>query len=189
MWLFLVASVIGASSLNAGQFGLQTGVSYNQGVYDVWDKLDDNFDLTDEFVWPVGLCLNPFYEWDSGWAVGVAVGPAAVLAIDEGSDEEYSFILPVGGDVRYTFLRHSNTAPYVRGGIRYPIVGGDYLDSGEIGAFGAVGVEFWRQSKVQLVLEIAYDSSSVKVERGPLGGSRRATYAGFMAGVGVKFRF
>ncbi len=187
--LVLVFGMAGEDSARAGQFHFQAGLSYVQGAYEVRDRLDDNFNLSDQFVWPVGLTLSPFYELDCGFAIGLSIGPASVIAIEESDENDYSFILPVGADVRYTFFRHHQIAPYLRAGVRYPIVGGDYLDSGEVGAFGAVGVEFWRQKKVQMVLEAGYDSSSVKVERGPLGGDRRATYAGFMAGVGVKFRF
>ena len=187
--LIFIFGAVGASALHAGQVHFQAGLSYTQGAYDVMDKLDNNFDLKEKFVWPVGLTLSPYYEWDCGFAAGITVGPAAVISIDEGSDDNYSFILPVGGDVRYTFLRDRDVAPYLRAGVRFPIVGGDYLDSGEVGAFGAIGVEFWRQKKVQAVLEVGYDSSTVKVAAGPLGGGRRAAYAGFMAGIGVKFRF
>ena len=185
--LFSVGTGPGRFSLHAGQFGFQAGLMYNMGSQEVMDKLDDNFQLTDKFVWPAGLTLSPYYEWDSGWAVGLTVGPALVVLIDEGSEDSTSYIVPVGADVRYTFLRDRNTAPYVRAGIRIPIVGGDYLRSGEVGAFGAVGVEFWRTKKVKAAVEIGYDSSTVEVKAGPTGSAKRVTYPGFMAGIAVNF--
>jgi hypothetical protein len=174
-------------SLHAGEFQFQAGLMYNMGAQDVMDKLDDNFQLTDKFVWPAGLTLSSYYEWDSGWAAGLSVGPAMVVVMEEGDEDNLSYIVPLGADVRYTFLRDRNTAPYVRAGIRIPVVGGDYLRSGKVGAFGAVGVEFWRTRKVQVAVEIGYDSSTVEVVAGPLGGAKRVTYPGFMAGIAVKF--
>jgi len=185
--LFFVGTSPGLFSLHAGQFKLQAGLMYNTGSQAVMDKLDENFQLNDKFVWPAGLTLNPYYEWNSGWAVGLTVGPAAVLVIDEGSEDDASYIVPIGADVRYTFLRDHDIAPYVRAGIRIPIVGGDYLRSGQVGAFGALGVEFWRTKKMQAAVEIGYDSSSVEVVAGPMGGDKRVTYPGFMAGIAVKF--
>ena len=185
--LFAIGTGPGRYSLHAGQFGFQAGLMYNTGSQAVMNKLEDNFQLTDKFVWPAGLTLSPYYEWSSGWAVGLTVGPAAVVVIDEGSQDSASYIIPIGADVRYTFLRDRNIAPYVRAGIRVPIVGGDYLRSGEVGAFGALGVEFWRAKKVKAAVEIGYDSSSVEVVAGPMGGAKRVTYPGFMAGITVRF--
>jgi hypothetical protein len=52
----------------------------------------------------------------------------------------------------------------VRAGFKYPFAGGNNLESSQMGAFGAVGVEFWRTKRVGVSLEAGYDSSEIKVK-------------------------
>jgi len=125
---------------------------------DVDDRLSDNF------VLPVGLSLNPYYEFDFGLGIGANIGPTSLIFVDTGWETDLNIIVPVGLDLRYTFLRDKNVSPYVRAGFRYPIVSGDYFDSSTPGFFGAVGVEFLRTKRTQFGLEVAYDTSEVTVE-------------------------
>jgi hypothetical protein len=78
-------------------------------------------------------------------------------------DTIFNMTLPIGLDARYTFLRDKSVSPYLRAGFRYPLVSGDFLDNSQIGPFGAVGVEFWRNKGVGLGFEVAYDGSEIDV--------------------------
>jgi hypothetical protein len=142
----------------------------------------------------MGLTLNPYYEFGSGIGVGLSVGPTIFMASERTtiaggwttSETDVSFVVPVGGFVRYTILRNGNVSPYVRAGVKYPIVGGDYMDNGEIGFSGAVGVDFFRQKRVQFVVEVGYDMS--KVEVGTAAGGRfDETFSGLTVTIGAQF--
>ena len=171
-----------------GGFRFPIGLTYVQGAYDVTDKLKENFRISDDFVWPVGLSFSPYYEFNWGLGVGVDVGPAAIIDIQRfGASDNLNYIVPVGAHVRYTLLRDKDFSPYARAGFRYPIVGGDFLKDGSPGAFGAVGVEFLSTKRVSLAVELGYDTSTVKVIRGPLGGEKNATYGGLTASLMVVF--
>jgi hypothetical protein len=183
-------------STQAGEFKFPVGIAYTQGAFDVIDKLDETWNYEDKFVWPVGLTFNPYYEFDFGLGIGLNFGPATFIVVDMYSwdnyydydnDTRFSYIVPIGADVRYTFLRKKSVSPYVRVGIRYPIAGGDDIDSSTPGPFGAVGVEFWRNKSVGLAVEVGYDGSQVEVIG--KGGTRRddVTYSGFMVSIQAVF--
>lgn len=195
--LVLVAGL--HSSTLAGTFRFPIGLTYAQGAYDVMDQVEESlvnegFIVDDTFVFPVGLTLNPYYEWDSGIGVGLSVGPTIFMASERrtwgggwnNSDVDLSYIIPVGGFVRYTFLRDGNISPYVRAGVKYPIAGGDYMENGQAGFSGGVGVDFFRTKKVQMVLEVGYDMS--KVDVGSVAGGRDdVTFSGLTVTLGVQF--
>jgi hypothetical protein len=164
-------------------FHFPVGLTYSSGAYDVADKLLDAYEAdweaeygvgidTDRIIIPVGLTFNPYYEWKSGFGIGLDVGPtifvAGSLEVSGGGyddeDTKFSYVIPVGASVRYTFLRDRNVSPYVRAGVRYPIAGGDNIDSSQVGPFGAIGVEFWRNRAIGMALEVGYDGSEVTVE-------------------------
>jgi len=167
-------------SLDAGEFKFPVGLTYTSGTQEIIDELKANYPVTDDYVWPIGISLNPYYELDMGLAFGVSVGPTSFLEVEEstgsGSNTEFNYIVPVGGFVRYTFLRTGKVSPYLRAGISYNLVGGDNIGTGDVGGVGAVGVEFWRTKTVGLGLEVGYSSSTVTVKSGPLGGDRSANY-------------
>ena len=158
----VIALLIGIGSqcsLQAGQFFFPVGISYASGISDATDKLydfykQDGWDV-DRIDVPIGLTLNPFYEWDSGIGVGLTVGPTAFIVVDEktigeGSSTDnvkFSYAVPVGGFVRYTLWRDRTVSPYVRAGVKYPLAGGDNLESSDVGPFGAVGVETLAQQE------------------------------------------
>jgi hypothetical protein len=183
----------------AGQFHWPLGVSFTQGIFDAVDKLDDlytaaGYDFDRQYIVPLGLTFSPYYEFDNGLGIGLNLGPTAFIAIDNhnhgyhyhSDDTDVSYIIPIGADLRYTFLRDQDISPYARVGIRYPIVGGHNLDSSDPGAFGALGVEFWRTRKVGLGAEVGYDTSRIRV-KGPDGDTKGVTYAGFTFSVFVLF--
>lgn len=186
----------------AGKFHLPVGISYAQGIWDASDTVFDLYEeagyhLDDKYIIPVGLTFSPYYEFefggDMGLGVGVTVGPTAFISVydeyygDYYYDEtRFSYIIPVGADVRWNFLRESTISPYVKVGFRYPIAGGDNVSGSEIGAYGAVGVEFWRNRPIGMAVEVGYDSSKVTLE-GPDGTEREETFGGFMVTVSALF--
>jgi hypothetical protein len=201
----IMAAIVGLSvswSAQAGNFRFPVGISYASGIQEANDKVFDyyqaaGFDVTRINI-PIGLTLDPYYEWDSGIGVGVTVGPTAFLFIEEQyigyysshNETRFSYAVPVGGFVRWAPLRHKPISPYVRVGVRYPIAGGDNYESGDPGVFGAVGVDFLRDKKVGISLEVGYDSSTMKVKY-QTGGlttySDKVTFTGLTAGISVVF--
>ena len=100
--------------------------------------------------------------------------------------------MPVGGFVRYTPWPESKVSPYVRVGVKYPFAGGDNFESSQAGAFGAVGLEFWRTKKVGVSLEAGYDTSEINVKytgQNKLAGnfSEKVTLPGFTVALSVVF--
>ena len=209
-WIIAILIGLGLQqTTRAGSFHFPVGISYASGIQDAADKLSDFYKQdgwdVDRITIPVGLTLNPYYEWDNGLGVGVSVGPTAFIFVDEkrnyygygygySSDTtKFSYAVPVGGFVRYTLFRDRAVAPYIRAGVRYPLAGGDNLESSQVGPFGAVGVEFWRTKKVGMSIEVGYDASEIKVKytSPPYGnginGSQKVTFGGFMAGLSVVF--
>jgi hypothetical protein len=106
-----------------------------------------------------------------------------------GHDDKFSYIVPVGADLRYTFLRYHDISPYVKVGIRYPIAGGDNLSSSSRpGPYGAVGVEFMRSRRISYGVEFGYDGSEVTVKGvGTFSQSSKVTYSGFTGSLFVLF--
>ena len=180
-------------SAQAGEFHFSAGLTYVQGVNKVYDALkslytaDESYTVGDSVVIPVGISLNPYYEFGSGVAVGLDLGPASMIGIDYGSSVDISYIVPVGADVRYTFLRDKNFSPYVRAGIKYPIVGGPNVTSSELGGFGAVGVDLWRTKRVGVAVEVGYDTSKVTVKGPPTSATKSVEFPGLTASLCVRF--
>jgi hypothetical protein len=198
--LFSVGVGLGlACSASAGQFRFPVGFAYGSGLWETADKIfdsyeDSGYDVDDRFIFPLGLTFDPYYEWDNGLGAGLSLGPTTFIAVDEQdhgwsshSDEtRFSYVVPLGAHVRYTFWRDRSFSPYVKVGFRYPIAGGDNIDGSEIGPFGVVGVEFLRTKKIGFAFELGYDASQVTV-KGPRGQKDDITYAGFTVGVSVVF--
>lgn len=161
------------------------GITYGSGLTDVTDAIETGlenqfgFDV-DTWSIPVGLSLHPYIEFDFGLGVGLSVGPAEFVAIEvdtygpgySTSDSSFDYLIPVGVDLRYTLFRDRKVSPYARVGVRYPIVGGDYLEDSSPGIFGALGVEFYRNNRVGFGVEVGYDASEVDVA---VGGGRTET--------------
>jgi hypothetical protein len=189
-------------SVQAGQFFFPVGLSYSYGSQQATDKLadyyrNDGFNV-DQTTVPIGLSFNPFYEWDCGLGVGLSLGPTAFLVVDEnvnyGSSHtdttRFSYAVPVGGFVRYTLFRHKSVSPYVRVGVKYPFAGGDNLEAANVGPFGVVGVDLWRNKMVGMSVEVGYDASQIRVKYPTSGGntlSDKVTFAGFTATLSVLF--
>lgn len=183
-------------------FKFPVGITYSQGAHNVINRLADAYQAdwqaqyggavtVDKINIPIGLTLNPYYEWNNGLGVGLDVGPTLFMAgtlkdaFGGISDTKFSYIVPVGASVRYTFFNTKNISPYVRVGVRYPFAGGDDIGSPQPGPYASVGIEFWHSKSVGAALEVGYDASKVKITS--VQGSKRTTFAGFTAGVSVVF--
>jgi outer membrane protein W len=128
----------------------------------------------------------------------VSVGPLAFLTVDQDTfsgattsdKDKLSWVVPVGGFVRYTLFRDKTFSPYVRVGVRYPFAGGDNLESSNVGPFGMIGVDIWRNQKVGMSVEVGYDASHVSVKYTNGAGSTlsdKVPYSGFTATLSVLF--
>ncbi|MDN5850051.1 MAG: hypothetical protein L0H63_10515 [Nitrococcus sp.] len=163
LWLLAWSLVNGPVLAASVDWRFPVGLSYANGIYDVKDAVEKNTSVSVYTVIPVGLSFHPYVEFtDIGLGVGASFGPAKLLVGDL-----TSYIVPVGADVRYTLFRNSNVSPYVRGGLRYSLAGGDFLSSGDPGFFAAGGIEFFRaQGGVCLGIEAGYDASEIEVDIG-----------------------
>jgi hypothetical protein len=185
------------------EFHFPVGLSFASGITQVVDKMKDNYFLEDDYVWPVGLTFNPYMEFANGLGIGAGIGPCIFMVIesrrnddrrndDRGDDDSFSYVIPVGLDLRYTFLKKSDITPYVRAGFRYPIAGGDYFQSGRMGAFGGIGMEIWRTKRISMGFEISYDDSKIEVKAGGRGArpnttTQEVTSGGFLLSVFAVF--
>ena len=179
-WAGLLAGILLAgSSLPAAatdpavDWRFPVGIAYASGIPNVLDAIESqNFALENEFVLPVGLVFSPYAEFSFGLGVGLTVGPPSIILIDADYYDGFnswntdyaSFVIPIGADLRYAFLRKSNVSPYVRIGLRYPIIAGDFLDGSTPGFYGGVGIEFLRQKRIAFGIEAGYDSSEIEVK-------------------------
>jgi hypothetical protein len=185
-------------SARAGEdFHFPVGIAYSSGIADATDKLadlyrQDGYSVSKIDV-PLGLVLNPYYEWHTsigGIGAGVTVGPTAFVVVDHNGGDNFSgntqlsYAVPVGPFIRYTPWPKATISPYVRAGVTYTIAGGNF-DSSGAGGFGAVGVELWRTKRVGVSLEAGYDSSRIKVTQGPYSGN--VSFPGFTVSLQALF--
>jgi hypothetical protein len=185
------------ANATAGQFHFNLGLNYVDGLNDVSDGLEElytsaGYIYDESIVIPVGLTFEGYYEFDFGLGIGAALGPCTLIALETtsggSSDTDLSYIIPLGIEARYTFFRDKNVSPYVKAGARFPVVGGDRVDSADTGFFGAVGVEFWRTKAVGMGLEFSYDTSQVTlVGPGSNPVKKDVDYPGWSAAVFVRF--
>lgn len=125
----------------------------------------------------------------------LCVGPTALVFVDEhscgyyGSSSEPPFCLAilVEGFIRHTLFRERTVSPYVRAGMRYPIARGEKLGDSEVGAFGAVGVEFLRTKSAGVSVAAGYGALKISVKYPGHGWSDKVTFPGFNAGISVVF--
>jgi hypothetical protein len=191
------------ASTRAGDFYFPIGVGFSSGHIDVFNKIEDSyraagFHLHNDVLVPVGLSFNPYYEFDFGLGIGPTLGPTAFYNVhldtppgpyrSPDDNNRFSYIIPVGANLRYTFLRHCDVSPYIIGGVRYPIAGGDDLSSNsQPGPYAGIGVEFLRTQRICYGVEFGYDGSRVKVKDMIGGGSSRVTFSGFTGSLFVIF--
>lgn len=199
--LFSFGLLIGVNSIAAdGSSGpllkFPVGATFAAGAFDVHNALkssleDNGYSISRDFVWPVGISLNPRLEFPCGFGAGLTAGPTDFVAIRYNNSgnrtTDFNYIVPVGGFLQYNFLRDTPVSPYLRVGAKYPITGGDSFHSGEASAFGAAGVEFLRNKRIGLGAEFGYDASEIKIRSGPAGPDRRVRPTGFNASIFIVF--
>ncbi len=154
-----------SSSGEAADWRFPLGLTYTSGFGDVVDIYEDNLKAEGYLVTtteslPVGISFHPYAQFDSGFGVGFGVGPLMIIY----GDREF-FDIPIGLDFRYTFMPTANTSPYIRAGGRYHAASGDYVEGTTPGFFGGFGVEFLRDKRVNMGIEISYDSSEIELEK------------------------
>jgi hypothetical protein len=187
-------------------FHFPVGVGISSGHFEVFDEIKNlyrnaGFQVHDDLLVPVGLSFSPYYEFPCGFGLGLSLGPTAFFEVHEETfvggpgrpgpqphEDRFSYIVPVGADVRYTFLRQCNVSPYIRAGVRFPIAGGDNLGDGQVGPYVGAGVELFRTTRIAGGIEFGYDASRVRVN-GPnnFGGTSKVTYSGFTGSLFVVF--
>lgn len=170
LFAFLTASFCICGSTYAGEWRFPVGLSYVSGVNDIGDLLEDNLESNpyvsaDVTVIPVGITFKPYYEWESGLGVGMDFGPTMFVWSSEDDIDADFFNLPINANCRYTFMPDGNVSPYVKAGISYNISSGDYKEGSDPGFFAAAGIEWMRNRKVGIGVEVAYDSSQIEFER------------------------
>lgn len=166
--VFAVAVFMMAQTGSADEWRIHFGLSYVGGLSDVVDFYereieDDGYEYDSTWEVPVGLSLGASYEFSHGSRIGLDLGPAYVIYVEEmGGDASYShWDVPLGLSYGFTFVPDAETSPYVRAGLRYHVTDGDFVDSSDPGVFGAFGVEFMRSKPVGFGFEVGYDSSTV----------------------------
>ena len=191
-----VTSFAGEADSGGIKFRFPVGLTYANGASDVMHALEDSFkdngySVSDTFVWPVGLSLNPRVEFPCGASVGVAIGPAEFLVVKKNTgyseNTDFNCIVPVGGYLQYNIFRDKKFSPFARAGVRYPFTVGDYLKSSTVGAFVAGGVEIFRMKKIGFGIEAGYDWSQVSVSAGSIGGNRDVKPIGFNVSIFALF--
>jgi hypothetical protein len=152
-----------AFSATAGEWRIPFGLTYVAGASEFLDQIEDNLEdegyTTDTFIWPVGITVQPYYEFDFGLGIGFGAGPVVLV-----SGDADAFLLPLNASLRFAFLPWAKVTPYVRAGVSHIMASGDYVEGSSTGLVGALGVEFMRHKAVGLGIEIGYDSAVVEME-------------------------
>ncbi len=162
----LAVVLFATNSAQAAGFRFPIGLTYAGNFNKVVNIYRDNISwagyttAVDSYV-PVSLSFQPYYQFDSGFAVGVGIGP--IMAIM--ADPYYFYDFPVNIDVRYFLPVSDSFAPYIRAGARYHIASGDWVKEKSVGFMGGVGVEFLRNKRVGAGMEIGYDSAKIELEK------------------------
>jgi hypothetical protein len=152
-------------------------------VSDLTDLIEDHNPSYDvDTVWPIGVTVNPYYEFGNGFAAGMEIGPGII-----GSGDADFYVLPVGIEGRYTFMRESTVSPYVRAGVQYAFAGGDFIDTAGAGVYVKAGLEYGHSSRFGWGLEAGYSSTPVEVEPGGGEGSEDAHPYNFTIGIFARY--
>ena len=153
-----------SSSAKGADWRFPLGLTYVSGFKDVMDIYEDNMEAEGydvyKWAWPVAITFHPYAQFDSGFGIGFGIGPLMIIM----GDRDF-FDIPIGLDFRYTFIPTANTSPYIRAGGRYHAASGDYVEGTTPGFFGGFGVEFSRDKRVNMGIEISYDSSEIEIEK------------------------
>lgn len=177
-YLLLVSATIACfSTAHAGEWRVGPGPAGATGLNDIADLYEDNFNSTNTFyqadvdmLLPIGISVQGTYQWDSGVRLDMGLGPFFMITSDPYDDDDADVDLDhtevlSSVTVGYTFIPSGNVSPYVRAGLAYHFVSGDYVEGSTPGLLAAAGIEFSRQSFASFAFEVAVDKSEVEFER------------------------
>jgi len=165
----LVAGCRSTASDKKSMVGLHypVGISYVSGFEDVVELYEDHLRTEADTTIPIGLTFDPYYQFESGLAVGAGVGPVMLASGDVDMVN-----VPINVSGRYYFDPEGSFSPYLRAGLSYNIASGDFVEGSTLGVFGGAGVEFFRTNPVSWGLEVVFDTSTVEFERAFSTGTR-----------------
>lgn len=143
-------------------------LDYVQGASGMVDVIEESIGQEVDLFIPIGAGLHPYYEFSNGAQLGLDVGPFSFVSITvsshsswgQSSEELYfHFDLPIGLTYGLMFMPKADTSPYLRGGARMHVTGGDFADDAKPGLFLGGGFEFSRLDGLAIGLEVGYDTS------------------------------
>ena len=110
--LFIMCSTAGAN-----EWRYPVGPTYVGGFNDVVDLFKDNLRYKGYVVdssggVPVGLSFHPYFQWSSGFGMGLGFGPAMAIMVDSSSESYHLVLVPVSLDVRYAVNIEGSVSPY-----------------------------------------------------------------------------
>ena len=184
----VVAGLVWATSSIAGEWRFPVGPSFMSGFSKVYDFYKDAEDADNGILIPIGISFTPYYAFTHGSLLGLDVGPVCAIFMEERGKSSSSlkyWAVPVGCTYGFMFMPSSSISPFARVGIKYHIVGGDYIDKSTPGFYGGAGVEFMRNKRIGISTEVGYDSSEVSF--GEDGYTEDIRPAQFIASIRVVF--
>ena len=191
--VLMVLAAFSASPALADGMRFRLHFSYVSGLQDLADAYEDAIEAVEPFtdvdstVFPVGISLFPYYQWDSGLFLGAGIGPFIYLWA-EGDDDDFThWQIPVSFNVGYVFGEDGPVSFYIRGGPSYHFADGDFHEGSNLGVTGAIGLEFFKSSHAAMGLEASFDSAEVDIETRP-GHEEGVKATEFSAGLFVMFK-
>ena len=163
--IFLVCASTLSTSAQCDDWKFGAQLSYISGINDVRDLYKSNLryehsaDIEEEESLPIGLGFRSVYHSDNGARIDLSVGPFAIIFGDVDHVE-----LPIAGSIGYNFNPSGTITPYVRAGLAYHFINGDYVEDSDVGLIGAVGIEFGHGKRFSWGLELAIDTTTVEFE-------------------------
>jgi len=185
--MLVVLMIFLTGSAKSGEMRWPIGISYVNGFGDLADQYEDNLQAEGYWTlsadpWPVGISVQPYYQWDDGFRLGAGIGPMMLIY----GDRDH-FQLPLSVTGGYTFMMDGPVSPYVRGGLSYHVASGDYYDGSNIGFIGGVGIEFLKKKNSTLMLEAVYDGAEVDIDDVRTGGTKGIKAAEFVLSLLLRF--
>ncbi len=180
--VILCTAVLSGTFLNAADgnsdWKFQVNLNYISGMSDLTDAYESRGYETDWEI-PFGVSFAASQEYTSGFGWDMKIGPIILIMGDVDAT-----LIPLGTGVKYGFAPQSDVNPYVRAGVQYTYVDGDYLGDSEFGFNGTVGIEFKVNKAISWGFEASYDSTEIEFASWSI--SKIKPYE-FCLGVFVKF--
>jgi len=162
-FFILVIALFSLNNARANDWRFPIHLNYVTGLNKVFDLYKNNMEnegytVISEFIMPIGVSFNPYYQFDFGLRVGGGLGPAFIVLIGENG----YFALPLNINAGYTLFPNGPFSPYLKGGVSYHLAGGEYHHSSVPGLIAAAGLVLMNNRKVNLGFEISTDLSKVE---------------------------